>query len=278
MPVAACPIPGCTYTTDDVDAVIVAALLNAHTVTHTMTPAAPRVEKVTRPTISSAGTCEEWAYFTTRWAEYVAATRVTGQDQVAQLLECCDNQLRKDLTRNAGGSLSDKPINEVLAAIKQLAIREENVMVARVALHNMSQDRDEPIRGYAARLRGQAGICKFSVQCQRCDYDVIYTEQILRDIITRNITDNDIQLELLGSENQNMSLEEVIRFIEAKESGKRSATHLLTTQTANAARSSSYKRGKNAATSTPPHNNDLCIYAIYLAILYHAEIGHVFCL
>jgi len=127
-------------------------------------------------------------------------------------------------------------------------------------------------------LRGQAGICKFSVQCQRCDHDVIYTEQILRDIITRNIADNDIQLELLGSENQNMSLEEVIRFIEAKESGKGSATHLLTTQTANAARSSSYKRGKNAATSTPPHNNDLCIYAIYLAILYHAEIGHVFCL
>jgi len=260
MPVAACPIPGCTYTTDDVDAVIVAALLNAHTVTHTMTPAAPRVEKVTRPTISSAGTCEEWAYFTTRWAEYVAATRVTGRDQVAQLLECCDNQLRKDLTRNAGGSLSDKPINEVLAAIKQLAIREENVMVARVALHNMSQDRDEPIRGYAARLRGQAGICKFSVQCQRCNHDVVYTEQILRDIVTRNIADNDIQLELLGSENQNMSLEEVIRFIEAKESGKRSATHLLTTQTANAARSSLYKRGKNATTSAPPHNNDLCTY------------------
>ena len=39
MPVAACPIPGCTYTTDNADAVIVAALLNAHTVTHTMAPA-----------------------------------------------------------------------------------------------------------------------------------------------------------------------------------------------------------------------------------------------
>ena len=260
MPVATCPIPGCTYTTDNADAVIVAALLNAHTVTHTIAPAAARVEKVTRPTISSAGTSEEWSYFTTRWAEYVAATRITGRDQVTQLLECCDNQLRKDLTRNAGGSLSEKPIDEVLAAIKQLAIREENVMVARAALHNMSQDRDEPIRAYAARLRGQAGICKFSVQCQRCDHDVSYTEQILRDIIARNIADNDIQLELLGSENQSMSLEEVIRFIEAKESGKRSATHLLTTQAANAARSSLYKKGKNATIPTPAHNNDLCTY------------------
>ena len=225
-----------------------------------MAPAAPRVEKVTRPTISSAGTSEEWAYFTTRWTEYVAATRITGRDQVVQLLECCDNQLRKDLTCNAGGSLSDKPIDEVLTAIKQLAIREENVMVARVGLHNMSQDRDEPIRGYAARLRGQAGICKFSVKCQRCSHDVAYTEQILRDIITRNIADNDIQLELLGSENQNMSLEEVVRFIEAKESGKRSATHLLATQAANAARSSSYKKEKKAVTSAPSHNHDSCTY------------------
>ena len=260
MPVARCPIPGCTYTTDNLDAVIVAALLNAHTVTHTAAPGAARVEKVARPTVSSAGTSEEWIYFTTRWSEYVAATRITGQDQVTQLLECCDNQLRKDLTCNAGGSLSDKPINEVLAAIKQLAIREENVMVARATLHNMSQDRDEPIRAYAARLRGHAGICKFSVQCQHCNHDVSYTEQILRDIIVRNIVDNDIQLELLGNENQSMSLEEVIRFIEAKESGKRSATHLLTTQAANAARSSSYKKGKNAATPTSVHNNDLCSY------------------
>jgi len=260
MPVARCPVPGCTYATDNVDAIIVAALLNAHTVTHTTAPAAARVEKVTRPTVSSAGTSEEWSYFTTRWAEYVVATRITGQDQVTQLLECCDNQLRKDLTRNAGRSLSDKPIDEVLAAIKQLAIREENVMVARATLHNMSQDRDEPIRAYAARLRGQAGICKFSVQCQQCNRDVSYTDQILRDVIARNIADNDIQLELLGSENQNMSLEEVIRFIEAKESGKRSATHLFTTQAANAAWSSSYKKGKNAVIPIPAHNNDLCSY------------------
>jgi len=78
-------------------------------------------------------------------------------------------------------------------------------MVARVALHNTFQDRDKPIPGYAARLRGQAGICKFSVKCQRCSHEVSYTEQIIRDIITRNVADNDIQLELLGSENQNIT-------------------------------------------------------------------------
>ena len=258
MPEADCPIPGCTYRTADLDAVIVAALLNAHTVTHTHATSAARVEKVTRPTVSSAGTSEEWSYFTTRWDEYVAATRITGSDKVTQLLECCDDQLRKDLTRNAGGSLCGKPIAEVLDAIKQLAVREENVMVARVALHNMRQDRDEPIRSYCARLRGQAGVCKFSVACQKCSHSVEYTEQILRDIITRNIADSDIQLELLGNENQKMTLEEVLRFVEARESGKRSANHLLGTQAVEATRSSTYRKNKNP--KNPPADDNLCNY------------------
>ena len=84
------------------------------------------MEKVRRPTITSAGTSEEWSYFITRWQDYAEATRVEGKDKVIQLLECCDEQLRKDLTRNAGGSLTNKPVEEVLQAIKKLAVREEN--------------------------------------------------------------------------------------------------------------------------------------------------------
>ena len=46
-----------------------------------------------------------------------------------QLLECCDENLRKDITRNAGGSLANKTMDQVLEAIKKLAVREENAMV-----------------------------------------------------------------------------------------------------------------------------------------------------
>ena len=78
----------------------------------------------------------------TRWTDYAEATKVQGKDKVIQLLECCEEQLRKDLTRTAGGSLTNKTAEEVLEAIKKLAVREENAMVARVQLHNMRQDRD----------------------------------------------------------------------------------------------------------------------------------------
>ena len=76
-----------------------------------------------------------------------------------QLLVCCDDQMRRNLTRNAGGTLTGKTENKVLAAKKILAVKEENVMVAKVTLHNMKQDRGEPICTYGVRLRGQAGKC-----------------------------------------------------------------------------------------------------------------------
>ena len=46
--------------------------------------------------------------------------------------------------------------------MKILAVREENIMVARVTLHNMKQDRGKPIRACGARLCEQEGACKFT--------------------------------------------------------------------------------------------------------------------
>ena len=42
------------------------------------------------------------------------ATKLSGTDKVIQLLECCDEQLWKDLTRNAGGTITVKMEEEVL--------------------------------------------------------------------------------------------------------------------------------------------------------------------
>ena len=102
MPPVLCPFPACDYTADDADTAIVAALLNAHSATHMLSHnVAAKVKKVKRPTISDAGSSEDWAYFQSRWTEYVDVTKVTGRDKVVQLLECCDNQLRKNLNRSA---------------------------------------------------------------------------------------------------------------------------------------------------------------------------------
>lgn len=260
-----CPIVGCEFETAEAeDGAIIAALLNLHASshaasTHAATTQATRAEKLKRPTISSAGSSEEWVYFETRWDEYRRGTKLTDGDVVVQLLECCSDELRKDLIRAAGGSLSSKSEQDVLTAIKMLAVRRENTMVARAALHNMRHDRDEAIRSFGARIKGQAVICNYVTQCPSCAADINYTDAILRDVLSRGIADQEIQLDVLGDQNQDMTLEEVLKFVETKESGKRSASRLLNSQGAGSV-SSTYRRGKQQDVRNRMTDLGLCGY------------------
>ena len=227
MPKVKCSFPDCPYTTNDLPAKLVLKLLDIHAGSHATLPQRTvKVDRVRRPTISSAGTSEEWQYFQTRWGEYVAATKISGTDRVIELLECCDDQLRKDLTRAAGKSLTTQSEEEVLRAIKRLAVREENIMVAWVALHNMCQDNNETIRSFSARIRGQANVCHYNTACPNCSTTVDFTDCILRDVLARGIADNEIQLDILGNAKQDMTSEAMLKFVESKESGKRSASCL----------------------------------------------------
>jgi len=72
---------------------------------------------------------------------------------------------------------------------------------------------------------------------------VNFADEILRDVLARGIVDDEIQLDLISDQNQKMKIEEMIRFVEARESGKRSESRLLETPSVNAA-SSMYSRNK----------------------------------
>jgi len=73
------------------------------------------------------------------------------------------------------------------------------------------------------------------------DGDVKYTDAILRDVLTRGIADAEIQLDLIGDQKQDMPLEEVFQFVEAKEAGKRSASRLIDSHSVETA-SSTFQR------------------------------------
>ena len=231
-----CPVAECTQTfQEDLDATVLLALLDLHARAAHGHPAAaapqaptPRIkaETVKRPVISASGTEEEWRYFLQRWNIYKQATKLTGDDVLFQLLETCDEPLRRDLTRSHG-DLIGEPEQTVLQHMKKFAVRLENTMVARVQLQQLRQDRDEPIRAFAARLKGQASICKFVRQCSCTPpSDVDYTSDIVRDCLIHGLYDDDIRLEILGQENQEMTLDQVLQISEAKESGKRSSNLL----------------------------------------------------
>ena len=131
---------------------------------------------------------------------YVTATKITSQDCVIQFLEFCEEDLWKDLTRAARGTLTAKTEEEVLAAIKFLAVWEENVMVARVTLHEMGQDRDKSIRSFDFRVKGQAGVCEYLLHCD-CGREISYSEHVLQDVVVWGPVDSETQLDLLSDSN-----------------------------------------------------------------------------
>ena len=113
MPVVECPITNCNFTTADLGEDLVKTLLNMHFQDAHSTPQSPSAatnaaEKIKRPSIEAGGNAADWTSFVTRWNEYVEATNVTGKAQVLQLLECCNEQLRRAVTTSAGGSLMEQ--------------------------------------------------------------------------------------------------------------------------------------------------------------------------
>ena len=76
-------------------------------------------------------------------------------------------------------------------------------MVARAALYAIHQDRDEPVRTFAARARGQARTCKFTQDCPQCSIAVDFTDTMIRDVVTR---DQEIQQDILGDRNRTGAL------------------------------------------------------------------------
>ena len=189
-----CSAPGCDHTfPDTLSDGILGQLLELHARTAHPPTAAPQVtapstkaEKVRRPTITTSGTSEDWVYFCQRWDEYKVATKLTGTDILFQLLECCEESLRKDINRTYG-TLTGQTEEDALKSIKVLAVRPENIMVARVQLQNIQQDRDEPVRSYCARLRGQASVCQFTkAKACTCTLNVTidYSNEMVRDVWT----------------------------------------------------------------------------------------------
>ena len=260
-----CPAPDCDETFQgDLDPAVLLRLLDihaqaAHAQPPTVAPQAPpttKAEKVRRPSVTAYGSNEDWNYFLARWTEYKDATRIQAHEVLHQLMECCEEALRKDITRSYG-SLTGKTEAEALEKIRSLAVKPENVLVARVQLLNLRQDRDETVRSYCARLRGQAGICKFNkMKTCTCDVEVEidYSEDIIRDTMIRGLQDEDIRLDILGRCKQDLTLDETLRIVEAKEAGKRSAGLLNPTITATANAASSYKRfSRQPSQSTKVH-------------------------
>ena len=96
-----------------------------------------------------------------------------------------------------------------------------------VHLLALSQDREEPVRAFYARLKANASVCELSVPCTAttCNEKVSYSDKMILHALVRGITDEEIREQVLAK-TEEMGLDETIKFVEAKETGRRSTAQL----------------------------------------------------
>ena len=115
-----------------------------------------KLEKFPRPEIKLESSAEEWSEFIVTWDQYKEEYQLGGPSLIRQLFACCSEELRHSLS----GTHFAKTEPQLLALIKQLAVRYQNPAVHVQEFLGLVQHQDEGVRHFVTRLRGVAARCK----------------------------------------------------------------------------------------------------------------------
>jgi len=135
------------------------------------------------------------------------------------LFQCCDETLGNNLLRGDPNVIS-KSEDEVLIAIKRLAVIPVAISVRRSDLLAVRQCDGESVRSFFARIKGKAATCLYTVNCPsgECNQSVDFTDIIAKDVLISGLVEDGVKREVLGWPGLDKStIEETVSFIEAKE-------------------------------------------------------------
>lgn len=128
------------------------------------------------------------------WSVFKNATHLDDNDAVSQLLESCDENLRKNLTRTLGALVSTHE-QTVLRNIKSLA---EKTLWLLVCNYNIcvrtGTNQSEFSQLVYESLQFQNGICP-SASCQ---ISIDYSDIMVRDALMRGLENDEIRLDILS--------------------------------------------------------------------------------
>ena len=248
MVVVCCSVTGCTYRTADEEPSIVTVLLQLHLTEHSSSSSKISAPKLERPQVDTGVNQEAWNAFVLRWEAYKAGSHISDEDASIQLFQCAGQNLTNVLLRS-NRRITAQHVDEVLSAMRTLAVIPVARGVTRAELLRMNQANDESFRLFAARVRGKAETCGFVTDEGAVDY----TEEVIRDVVLSGIRDLDIRREALSTEGlQSKRVNEIISFVESREMASHAVTPCPEESSMSIAAMSSFKR----ASGKPPSFKD----------------------
>ena len=168
-----------------------------------------------------------------------------------ELFECCSTELGDDIIRENRLLLLNGTEENLLTAIKRLAVIPVAKTVRRSDVLQMRQDHDETVRGYYARVKGKADTCAYIVTCthENCRRKVDYTNEVIKDMLVTGLSDPEIRRDVLGwTELDGKTALEIVTFVESKEMARNALLHSNSGQMSALSR---YRKEK-----TTPENKD----------------------
>ena len=131
---------------------------------------------------------------------YKTGTGIPNPKISTALFHCGSKDLRHDLMKDLRDDVAAMSEDNLLAAMKRLAVKEESALVHRMKLSKMTQAPGTSIRTFFANLRGQAALCSYTVKCTEpgCTHTFDYSNEIIKDNLIRGIYDPEILSDLLG--------------------------------------------------------------------------------
>ena len=218
-----CPLEGCDFQTEDVDASVVVVLLQIHATSHSSAnQRTMKGPKLDRPRIDMGADEEAWNTFLRRWNNFRIGSNIGDSIASVQLLQCAGDDLSEMLLK-ADSRLTERPIDEVLLAMKSLAVIPVAKGIVRAELMQMHQANDESFRAFAVKVRGKAETCGFSLTatcpcpCAK-QFPIDYTREVIRDVLLAGIGNSDIKQEVLSADGvHEKSINELVAFVEKRE-------------------------------------------------------------
>ena len=229
---------------------------------------ATKVKRPDRPIIEPDASDNDWALFMDSWERYKSMSRLSEAEDIRnELRAACATEVNRLLFDFVGpDALHTASEQELLAHIKSVSVRGVHKEVHRQQFFKMMQAEEESITHYVARLKAQATLCEFKVECTSgtCNSQVSYAEDMISTQMVAGLRNQDHQTRVLAEAATLISFKQKFDRIMSLETTDTSTSKLnipITSPSTGAAQQSAYQRQKqsrkeNRNVNTPQTNEE----------------------
>ena len=171
------------------------------------------IPKPERPTIEEG--CDDfgWKLHLDKWNRFKSMCNLSEKSQILMnLRESCSTEINRLLFQYVGEQELNSPAlteEKLLAHIKSVAVQSIHTEVHRWHFNQLEQQDSEPATKFVGRLKAQAALCKFQVQCS-CSEWVSYDEEMVSQRLTSGVQNPEHQRKILGEAEKLVTLSDKV--------------------------------------------------------------------